>query len=205
MIYFIKYMEKSQITAQLIKELREKTGAGISDIKNALEEAKGDTGKAIEIIERKLGKSAGKRAGRETAAGIVESYVHSNNRLGVLVELFSETDFVARNPLFKELAHDIALHIAAMRPMYLSLDSIPREQWEAQKERFLEEVKMLNKPSDIVEQIIDGKLKAHFGAYSLLEQPFVKDQDKTVRDVLNESIGRFGENINIGRFVRLEM
>lgn len=198
-------MEKSQVTAQLIKELREKTGAGISDIKKALEEAKGDTGKALEIIERKLGGSAGKRAGRETTAGIVESYIHSNNRLGVLIELFSETDFVARNPMFKELAHDLALHIAAMRPMYLSFDAVPREQWEAQKERFLEETHMLNKPSDIIEQIVDGKLKAYFGAYCLLEQPFVKDQDKTVRDVLNESIGRFGENINIGRFVRLEM
>jgi len=198
-------MEKSQITAQLIKELREKTGAGISDIKKALEEAKGDMGKAIEIIERKLGSSAGKRAGRETTAGIVESYIHSNNRLGVLLELFSETDFVARNPGFKELAHDIALHIAAMRPMYLSLDSVPREQWEAQKEFFSEEVKTLNKPSNIVEQIVDGKMSAYFRVYCLLEQPFIKDQDKTVREMLNESIGRFGENINIGRFVRLEM
>lgn len=193
------------ISAQLIKELREKTGAGVSDVKKALEEAKGDTQKALEIIERKLGGSAGKRAGRETTAGIVEAYVHSNNKLGVLVELFSETDFVARNPGFKELAHNIALHIAAMRPMYLSLDSIPPEQWEAEKERFAEEAKTLNKPAHIVEQIIDGKLKAHFGAYTLLQQPFVKDQDKTVADILNESIGRFGENINIGRFVRLEM
>ncbi len=198
-------MEKSQITAQLIKELREQTGAGVSDVKKALEEAKGDTAKALEIIERKLGSSAGKRAGRETTAGIVESYVHSNNRLGVLVELFSETDFVARNPGFKELAHDIALHIAAMRPMYLSLDAVPREQWETKKDEFTQEVKTLNKSANIVEQIIDGKLKAYFGAYSLLDQPFVKDQDKTVGEVLNESIGRFGENIKIGRFVRLEM
>lgn len=198
-------MEKSQVTAQLIKELREKTGAGISDIKKALEEAKGDTGKAIEIIERKLGSSAGKRAGRETTAGIIESYIHANNRLGVLVELFSETDFVARNPMFKELAHDIALHIAAMKPTYLSFDAVPREQWEAQREWFLEEIKTLNKPADIIAQIIDGKLKAYFGAYCLLEQPFVKDQDKTVGKILNESIGKFGENINIGRFARLEM
>ena len=198
-------MENSQITAQLIKELREKTGAGISDVKKALEEAKGDTSRAVEIIERKLGSSAGKRAGRETTAGIVEAYVHTNDRLGVLVELFSETDFVARNPGFRELAHDIALHIAAMRPMYLSLDAVPREEWEAQKSRFAEEAASLNKPANIVEQIIDGKLKAYFGAYALLEQPFVKDQDKTVGQVLNEVIGKFGENIKIGRFVRLEM
>ena len=198
-------MEKSQVTAQLMKELREKTGAGISDIKKALEEAKGDTARAVEIIERKLGGSADKRAGRETTVGIVESYIHSNNRLGVLVELFSETDFVARNPLFKELAHDIALHIAAMRPMHLSFDTVPREQWEAQKERFSEEIKILNKPADIVEQIIDGKLKAYFASYCLLEQPFVKDQDKTVEEVVNEAIGKFGENIKIGRFIRFEI
>ncbi len=193
------------ISAQLIKELREKTGAGVSDVKKAMEEAKGDTARALEIIERKLGGSAGKRAGRDTTAGIVEAYVHSNERLGVLVELFSETDFVARNPGFKGLAHDIALHIAAMRPMYVSLDAVPREQWEAEKARFTEEANALNKPAQITEQIVDGKLKAHFGAYSLLEQPFVKDPDKTVRDILNESIGRFGENIKIGRFVRIEM
>lgn len=193
------------ISAQLIKELREKTGAGVSDVKRALEEAKGDTQKAIEIIERKLGGSAGKRLGRETKAGIVEAYIHSNNRLGVLVELFSETDFVARNPGFKELAHDIALHIAAMRPMYVSLDAVPRELWEAQKSIFAQEASALSKPAHITEQIIDGKLKAHFGAYSLLDQPFVKDENKTVGQVLNEVIGKFGENIKIGRFVRFEM
>ncbi len=193
------------ISAQLIKELREKTGAGVSDVKKALEEAKGDTAKALEIIERKLGSSAGKRAGRDALAGIIESYVHTNDRLGVMLELFSETDFVARNPGFKQLAHDIALHIAAMRPMYLSLDAVPREQWDAQKALFSEEANALHKPTNIVEQIIDGKLKAYFGAFSLLDQPFVKDQDKTVRDILNESIGRFGENIKVGRFVRLEM
>jgi len=193
------------ISAQLIKELREQTGAGVSDVKKALEEAKGDTAKAIEIIERKLGSSAGKRAGRDALAGIVEAYVHTNDRLGVMLELFSETDFVARNPGFKQLAHDIALHIAAMRPMYISLDSVPREKWEEQKALFSQEAIALNKPANIVEQIIEGKLNAYFGAFSLLDQPFVKDQDKTVRDILNESIGRFGENIKVGRFVRLEM
>lgn len=174
-------------------------------MKKALEEAGGDIARALEMIERKLGSSASKRAGRDTKAGIVEAYVHSNERLGVLVELFSETDFVARNPGFKELAHDLALHIAAMRPMYLSLDVVPRDQWEAEKAPFAQEAQLLNKPAEIIEQIIDGKLKAHFGAYSLLDQPFVKDPDKTVREVLNECIGRFGENITIGQFVRLEM
>lgn len=193
------------ISAQLIKALREKTGAGISDIKKALEESKGDVEKAVEIIERKLGSSAVKRAGRDTNAGLVEAYMHSTGRIGAMVELFCETDFVARNPAFKELAHDIAMHIAAMRPAYVSLDTVPQEVWEAEKDRFLEEASQLGKPMNIVEQIVDGKLKSHFGSMALLAQPFVKDQDKTVEAILNEAIGRFGENLKIGRFVRFEI
>lgn len=193
------------ISADHIKQLREKTGAGISDIKKALEESDGDFNKAFALIERKLGSSAAKRAGRETMAGVVEAYVHANGRIGVLVELFCETDFVARNPQFKELAHDLALHIAAMAPLYLSLESVPQEIWQAEKARFSEEAKTLQKPSHLIEEIIDGKLKSHFAALTLLSQPFVKDQDKTVGDIVNASIGRFGENIRVGRFSRLEL
>lgn len=148
------------ISAQIIKELRERTGAGISDIKRALEDADGDQKKAEVFIEERLGKSAGKRAGRETAAGVVEAYIHSNARIGVLVILSCETDFVARNPAFKSLAHDIAMHIAAMAPI---------------------------------------------DAVALYEQPFVKDPSRSIRDVINESIGRFGENITIRQFTRLEV
>lgn len=147
------------VIAQQIKELREKTGAGISDIKKALEESGGETARAEALIEARLGKAAGKRAGRETAAGVVDAYIHSNTRIGALVELHCETDFVARNPSFKALAHDIAMHIAAMDP------------------------------SDIA---------------TLSAQPFIKDQGKTVSDVVNEAIGRFGENIQIRKFVRFE-
>lgn len=193
------------IPAQLIKALREKTGAGISDIKKALEESKGDVVKAVEIIERKLGSSAGKRAGRDTNAGLVEAYMHATGKIGAMVELFCETDFVARNPAFKELAHDIAMHIAAMRPAYLSLDAVPEQAWQVEKERCTEEAAQLGKPANIVEQIVDGKLKSHFGSMALLAQPFVKDQDKTVEEILNESIGRFGENLKIGRFARFEI
>ena len=193
------------ITAQQIKELRDKTGAGISDIKQALEASKGDVTRATEIIERKLGVAGTLRAGRVTSAGIIESYIHSNSRMGVLVELLCETDFVARNPLFKEFAHDLALHVAAMRPLYLSLDSIPPDAWAREKDRFAEEAGALKKPQHIIDQIVDGKLKAHFGAETLLEQPFVKDQDKSVGDVINETIGKFGENIRVGRFARLEI
>ena len=193
------------ITAQQIKELREKTGAGVSDIKKALEESGGDMERAFKVIERKLGGGAVKRASRETKAGIIDAYIHSNSRVGVLAEVFCETDFVARNPQFKGFAHDIAMHIAAMSPLYPSIDSVPKEIWQAEKSRFEEEARGMNKPANILTEIVDGKLKAYFGAVSLLSQPFVKDQDKTVEEVLNEVIGKFGENIKIGRFVRFEV
>lgn len=193
------------ISVELLKELREKTGAGIADIKKALVESLGDSAKAEEIILRKLGSSAAKKAGRETSAGLIDAYIHSNGRIGVLVELYCETDFVARNPSFKEFAHDVAMHIAAMRPVYLSLDLIPRDAWDAEKKRFEEEVRPMQKPAHILSEIVDGKLKSHFGAFTLLSQPFVKDQDKTVGDALNEVVGKFGENIKIGNFTRIEL
>ena len=148
------------ISAQQIKDLREKTGAGIADVKKALEEAKEDMEKAFELIERKLGSSAVKKASRETMAGLVEAYIHTNGRVGSLVEVFCETDFVARNPAFKEFAHGLALHIAAMQDE----EGMP-----------------------------------------LLSQPFVKDQSKTVEQIVAEAIGKFGENIKIGNFTRFEV
>ena len=193
------------ISVSDIKELREHTGAGIADVKKALEESRGDKEKAILWLERKLGSAAVKKASRETMAGIVEIYLHSNGRIGSMAEVFCETDFVARNPAFKELAHDVAMHIAAMNPLYLSLDSVPKEEWDAEKARFEEEAFALGKPEQITRNIVEGKLAAHFGALSLFSQPFVKDQDKKVIDVINEAIGRFGENIKIGRFARFEV
>ena len=192
------------ISANQIKELREKTGAGVSDVKKALEESGGDMDKAEKLIERKLGGVAAKKASRETRAGLVDAYIHSNGRIGAMVEVFCETDFVARNPAFKEFVHDIAMHAAAMRPLYLSLDTVPEDVWGTEKSRFEEETRGMQKPAEIMEQIVDGKLKSYFGAQTLLEQPFVKDQDKTVGQVLNEAVGRFGENIKIGKFLRME-
>ncbi|HLD34919.1 MAG TPA: elongation factor Ts [Patescibacteria group bacterium] len=185
--------------------MREKTGAGISDVKKALEDSGGDTAKAEAALLRKMGGSAVKRAGRETGAGLVDSYLHSNGKIGAMVELLCETDFVARNPAFRELAHDLAMQVAAMRPLYLSLDVVPSDVWNAEKSQVEEEVKKMGKPAQVAEQIIDGKLKAFFGAISLLEQPFVKDQDKTIKEVINEAIGKFGENIKVGKFVRFEI
>ncbi len=192
------------ISAQQIKELREKTGAGISDVKKALAESRGDINKALVWIENRFGGLAEKKANRETRAGLVESYIHSNGRIGAMLELFCETDFVSRSSDFKELAHNLAMHIAAMRPIYLSLETVLKELWLAEKSRFEEETKGLNKPDQILEEIVAGKLKAYFAPFSLLEQPFVKDQDKTVGEVIKEAIGKFGENIKIGRFVRIE-
>lgn len=196
---------KMSISVEHLKELREKTGAGVSDVKKALEESRGDMEKALKIIERKLGGSATKKAGRETKSGLIEAYVHSNNRVATLVEVFCETDFVARNPEFKELAHDLALHIAAMRPVFASMDMVPSSEMEEERARFREETKKLGKPDSMLDGIVEGKLKAHFGAMVLLEQPFVKEQNKTVGTVISEAIGRFGENIKIGKFVRFEI
>ena len=196
---------KMAISAQQIKDLREKTGAGISDVKRALEENQGDMENALKAIERKLGGSAAKKATRETHSGLVEAYVHSNGRIASVVEVFCETDFVARNPEFKEFAHGLAMHIAAMRPAFLSLENIPKEEWDAEKIRFQEEVKKMGKPAEMLENIVEGKLKAYFGGLAFLNQPFIKDQNKTVLDVVNESIGKFGENIKIGKFARFEI
>ena len=140
---------------------------------------------------------------------ILEGDRHANTGDGRVLSIeyaaIFETDFVARNPGFKELAHDIALHIAAMRPLYLALDAVSKDAWQVEKERFEEEARALGKPQNIVEQIVDGKLKSYFGALALLEQPFVKDQDKTVGTIIKEAIGKFGENIKVGRFARLEI
>lgn len=193
------------VSAQQIKELRAGTGAGISDVKKALEESAGNMEKAAEWLERKLGSLAGKREGRRTSAGIVEAYIHSNSRIGVLAELLCETDFVARNHAFKKIAHDLALHIAAMRPIYLSLETVPKEVWGAEKSRFEEEARTMGKPAHMAEEITNGKLKAHFDAITLMTQPFVKDQNKTVGEMVNEAIGKFGENIKIGKFARFEI
>ncbi|KKU50899.1 MAG: elongation factor Ts [Candidatus Sungbacteria bacterium RIFCSPLOWO2_01_FULL_47_32] len=193
------------VTVEQVKALREKTGASMNECKKALEEAGGDLAKAGEILSRRLGNMAGKRVGREAKAGVVESYVHSNGKLGVLVELFSETDFVSRNTEFRELAHDLALHIAASAPQYLSSDAVPDEAKATQRKGFEEEASKMGKPKNITDQIVEGKIAAYFDQFVLLNQPFVKDPNKKISDVVNEAIGKFGENIKIGRFVRLEI
>lgn len=194
-----------EIGADQIKELRKKTNASISDIKRALEEGRGDMARALVIIEHKFGSTAVEKAGRETGAGIVDFYIHSNGRIGVLIELLCETDFVARSPIFKELAHNLAMHAAAMKPLYISLEDIPQDLWTVEKSKFTEEARALEKSSHTIEEVVDGKLRSHFAPVSFMLQPFIKNPDKTVREIINEAVGKFGENIKIGKFSRFEI
>lgn len=188
-----------------IKELREKTGAGLVDIKKALEEAQGDEIKAIEILRKKGQDKALKKSQRETKEGLIVSYVHSNNKVGSLVKLFCETDFVARNAEFQELAKDIAMHITAMNPKFLRPEDVSSELIEGEKNIWIEQLKVEKKPEEIIKKILAGKEKKFREEISLLSQPFVKDPGKTVGDLIAEKIGRIGENIQVGDFVRYEL
>ena len=188
-----------------LKQLREETGVSVTDCQKALKEASGDIEKAKEIL-RKWGQSfAEKRLDRETKQGIIESYIHPNKKIGVLLDLRCETDFVARSEDFKNLAHDLVLHIAGMNPYYVKSEDIPEEVIGGEKEIYKEQVAKSGKPQNIVEQIIEGKLKSYKEGISLLSQPFVKNPDKTVQDIINEAITKVGENIVVKRFIRYEI
>ena len=187
----------------LIKDLRELTGAGIMDVKEALEEAGDDKDKAIEILRKKgLAKQA-KKADRVANEGIVESYIHAGGRIGVLVEVNCETDFVARTDDFKNLVKEIALHIAASNPLYISSEDVPVEVIEKEKEIYKEQAG--DKPADVLEKMLEGKVAKYFEEACLLNQPFVKDSSKTIGELLGEATGKMGENIQIRRFVRFAL
>jgi len=186
--------------ANTIKQLREQTGAGIVDVKEALNEAGGDLDKAVEILRKKgLAKQA-KKADRAANEGIVESYIHAGGRIGVLVEVNCETDFVARTDDFKALAKEIALHIAASNPLYVSSEDVPMEVIEKEKEIYKEQ--FAGKPDDVIEKMLEGKIAKYYEEACLLNQPFVKDGDKTIADLLGEATGKMGENIQVRRFTR---
>lgn len=193
------------ITAAQIQELRQKTGASMMDCKKALEEANGNQEEALNVL-RKRGKSiADKKGARETNAGIIESYVHPNKRIGVLLEIRCETDFVAQNADFLSLVHDVALHIAAMNPKYLSSENIPQEIINEEKEIFMAQVADIDKPANIKDGIVDGKLKKRLSEICLMEQPFIKNPDQTIKELVTEHIAKIGENITIERFTRYEL
>jgi len=192
------------ISVEEIKRLKDLTGVGLTEAKKALVDNNGDFDKALEEMRKKGLTRAEKRGEREAREGLVESYVHGG-RVGVLVELNCETDFVARTDEFKTLAHDIALHIAAMNPAYVSIDTVPEEEVDRKKAEFTEKVTNEGKSGDMVPKIVDGMVKKHFSELCLLDQPFVKDQNKTVGDVIKEVIAKLGENIVVGQMARIEL
>ncbi len=193
------------ISAAQVKELREKTGAGMMDCKKALTEANGDMDKAMEILREKGLAAAAKKAGRVAAEGLVESYIHSGGRIGVLVEVNCETDFVAKTEEFRSFVRDIAMQIAAMNPKYVKRDEIPAEEVEKEREILRAQTLKEGKPEHIVEKIVEGRLEKYFKEVCLLEQPFIKDGDKTIEQMVKEMIARIGENMAIRRFVRFEL
>lgn len=199
----------AEITASAVKALREKTGAGMSDVKNALVEAAGNEEQAIEILRKKGLATAGKKAGRVTAEGAVGSYIHMGGKVGVLVEVNCESDFVARGDEFQQLVKDVAMHIAASDPRYVSREEVPADILDKEREIELEKLKAdpknANKPADILEKIITGKLNNYYESNVLVDQPFVKDPSKTVGDLVAEKIATIKENISIRRFSRYKM
>lgn len=192
------------ITASMVKELRDKTGAGMMDSKKALEETNGDMEKAITYLREQGVANVQKKADRITSEGLVESYIHGG-RIGVLLEVNSETDFVAKNDEFKRFVKDIAMQIAAQNPQYISKDQVPEEEVEAERQVLKQQALNEGKPEHIVEQMVEGRLGKFFEQICLLEQPFIKDGDQTVSQLLTELISRIGENIVIRRFVRYEL
>lgn len=187
----------------MVGELRESTGAGLMDCKKALVETAGDFDKAVEILRKKGVASAAKKAGREAAEGLVESYIHLGGKVGVMIELNCETDFVAKTDDFKQLAKDIAMHVAAVNPVCVSREQIDPALIE--KERQIAAAQAEGKPANAVEKIVEGKLDKFLAESCLLEQSFVKNPDKTVKDIVTEAISRLGENIIVRRFARFQI
>lgn len=192
------------VTIEDIKKLKELTGIGLTDAKKALVEADGDFDKALEAMRKKGLTKAEKKGDRETREGLIDSYVHSG-RIGVVVEVNCETDFVARLPEFKEFAHQIAMQIAAMNPSYSTMEDIPSDVLAAKKTELLESEGLKSKPENMREQIVEGQLKKHFAEQVLSEQAFVLDDSKTVGEVIKEQIAKSGENIRISQFKRIEL
>jgi elongation factor Ts len=198
-------MASVTIAPKDIAELRARTGAGMMDCKRALEEAGGDMSKAAEILRKKGIAKAEKRAGRTASQGLVVSYIHNNHQVGVLLEINSETDFVARNEAFKELARDIALHIASADPIAVTADEIPAELIERERRIAEEQVAAEGKPESVRGKIVEGKLKKFIAERTLLEQPYVRNDKKTVGDLVKEVSGKLGEAITVRRFARFQI
>ena len=193
------------ITATLVKELRDMTGAGMMDAKKALVETDGNIDKAVDLLREKGLAAAAKKAGRVAAEGLVEAYIHGGGRIGILVEVNCETDFVAKTDAFKELVQDIAMHIAATNPSYLKREEVPTAELEHEQAVLAEQARNEGKPEKIIEKMVAGRIEKYYKEVCLMEQTFVKDPDKTISDLITESIAKIGENISIRRFTRYQL
>ncbi|GGG80554.1 translation elongation factor Ts [Paenibacillus radicis (ex Gao et al. 2016)] len=193
------------VSASAVKELRERTGAGMLDCKKALDETNGDITKAIELLREKGLSAAANKAGRIATEGVVESYIHAGGRIGVLVEINCETDFVAKTDQFRSFAKDIAMHIAASNPKFVRREEVPSDELEKEREILRAQALNEGKPEKIVDKMVEGRISKYYEEYCLLEQSFVKDPDKTISALLNEKVSAIGENISIRRFVRYEL
>ena len=191
-------------TSEMIKQLRERTGAGILECKKALTETQGNIDKAIEQLRKKGLATAAKKAGRIAAEGVVDSYIHGNGRIGVLVEVNIETDFAAQNDEFRQFVKDVAMQIAAAKPEYVSREEIPESVIEKEKDIIRAQAAKEGKPENIIEKMLTGRIEKYYKEVCLLEQVWIKDSDRTIKDLMTERIAAIGENINIRRFVRFE-
>ncbi len=194
-----------KITTQMVKELRESTGAGVLEAKKALEATDGNYDQAVDLLREKGAARAAKRADRDVKEGIIELYAHPGNRVGVMVELNCETDFVARNEQFTNLAHELALQIAAMSPRYISKDDVPQEDLDREMDVLKAQALAEGKPENIVEKIVAGRLNKYYEEFCLLDQPFIKDDKVKIQDLITDAIRTTGENVKVRRFVRYEL
>ena len=190
------------VDAKTVKVLREKTGAGMMDCKRALVETNGDLEKAVEELRKAGVAKAEKKGSREAQEGLIYSYIHHGGRLGVLLEVNCETDFVAKTDGFKELVHNLSIQIAATNPVSVSRDNVSEDLVNKEKNIYMEQAKSSKKPDNVIEKIVEGKMDKYFQENCLLEQPFIKDPDKTIKDLITEAIATLGENISVGRYIR---
>ena len=194
-----------KITSQMVKDLRDKTSAGMMDCKKALGETDGDMEKAVDLLRKKGLAVAAKRAGRATSEGVIETYIHAGGKLGVMVELGCETDFVAKTDKFLEFARDVAMHIAAANPVAITKDEAPEHVLARERDIYVQQAKESGKPDNIIDKIVSGKMDKFLSEICLLEQKFVKDPDQTIQDMITDLVGKMGENISIKRFSRFQV
>lgn len=193
------------VTAEMVKELRERTGAGMMDCKRALVACEGDIEKAIDELRAKGLAKAAKKAGRVASEGVVTSYIHGGGRIGVLLELNCETDFVAKNDAFKQLAHDLAMQVAAANPEFVRREEVSTDALDREREVLRAQALEEGKPEKVIEKMVEGRIEKYYKERCLLEQPFIKDPDKTVQELVHELVAKIGENISVRRFARYEV